>query len=810
MTKFHERLLLRIKRWINPAEWNANLLDLPKSHGTASSPGLVMIQIDGFSRGQLHKAFEKDEMPFLKSLLEKQGYQLHPYYPGLPSATPAVQGELFYGVRQCVPAFFFFDKQSQKVFRMFDGADVEEMEERLMKQGKSLLEGGSSYSNIFKGGAKEAHFCAGSLGWQKIWKDINPANMVLLAATHFFVFLRIVILLCWEIILASMDFICGLITKEDFVTEIKFIPLRTFLCVLLRELISLGARVDIARGLPIIHLNFLGYDEQAHRRGPSSPTAHWALKGIDAAIARIYHSAINSTRRNYDVWVYSDHGQEETIPYVGHFGKTVNDAVAEVFGRLFPSKATSLSQRSATVKDFEKKGVQLQRIRYFGGLIEKLWPLKNHLEKTNDCPPLVVSAIGPVGYVNLFTELNLAERHLFAREMVQSAKIPLVIIPEANGRARAWNERGEFVLPEQAKEVIGSQHAYLEEVTRDLIDICHHPNAGEFTLCGWDPTAKPFSFPFENGAHAGPGTEETNAFALLPADVKTLNTKRDYLKTIDLREAALRLLNRADDDTRNFSAITADPTTFQANQTIRVMTYNVHSCVGMDGKLLPQRTARVIASYNPDIVALQELDVRRPRTGSLDQAHFIAQQLKMIHHFHPSFQIEEEQYGNAVLSRFPLCLKSAASLPALFGKSVFEPRGAMWVEITAGDEHIQFINTHLSVFYQESLKQAKALLGKEWLSHPECQSPVILCGDFNAQPASSLCREIKKRFRDAQEGLKDYDPKATWFSYYPIDRIDHVFVSRDIEVVKVQVIQNDLSKTASDHLPLIVDIKIKR
>ena len=96
---------------------------------------------------------------------------------------------------------------------------------------------------------------------------------------------------------------------------------------------------------------------------------------------------------------------------------------------------------------------------------------------------------------------------------------------------------------------------------------------------------------------------------------------------------------------------------------MRIMTYNVHSCIGMDRRVAPERIARVIASYSPDIVALQELDVGRDRTHGLDQARMIADLLEMEFHFHPSLRIEEEQYGNAVLSRLPLRVVRAPEAP---------------------------------------------------------------------------------------------------------------------------------------------------
>lgn len=85
------------------------------------------------------------------------------------------------------------------------------------------------------------------------------------------------------------------------------------------------------------------------------------------------------------------------------------------------------------------------------------------------------------------------------------------------------------------------------------------------------------------------------------------------------------------------------------------MTYNVHGCVGMDGKLAPERIAsRVIARHTPDIVALQELDVGRRRSNGVDQAELIARRLEMEQIFSASLHVEEGRYGNAILTHLPM------------------------------------------------------------------------------------------------------------------------------------------------------------
>ncbi|OGX09802.1 MAG: hypothetical protein A2Y05_02820 [Omnitrophica WOR_2 bacterium GWA2_53_43] len=238
------------------------------------------------------------------------------------------------------------------------------------------------------------------------------------------------------------------------------------------------------------------------------------------------------------------------------------------------------------------------------------------------------------------------------------------------------------------------------------------------------------------------------------------------------------------------------------------MTYNVHSCVGIDGRHSPKRIARVIGRYQPDIVALQELDIGRKRTGEADQPHLIAKELEMLYHFHPAIEVAEERYGNAVLSRYPVELVRAMKLPKLESRLKLEPRGAVWVSVKIGDIHLQIINAHLSFYGPECRHQAKALIGPEWLAHPRCTEPVILCGDFNSLPNTNPWRTINGKLRDVQRSLDEHRPLATWFGRYPIGRIDHVFVSPGIKVLVIDVPKTQLNKLASDHLPLIVDLEV--
>src|ERR1700733_8799556 len=107
----HVKVFFRnVRSFFSRSNWAIHLLKLSKLNKADEKPGLVMVQIDGLSLTQFQRALQMGHLPFLNSLLQKERYAIHPFYSGMPSNTPAVQGELFYGVKTCVPAFSFVDR----------------------------------------------------------------------------------------------------------------------------------------------------------------------------------------------------------------------------------------------------------------------------------------------------------------------------------------------------------------------------------------------------------------------------------------------------------------------------------------------------------------------------------------------------------------------------------------------------------------------------------------------------------------------------------------------------------------------------
>ena len=115
--------------------------------------------------------------------------------------------------------------------------------------------------------------------------------------------------------------------------------------------------------------------------------------------------------------------------------------------------------------------------------------------------------------------------------------------------------------------------------------------------------------------------------------------------------------------------------------------------------------------------------------------------------------------------------------------------------------------THLSIVERERKMQADALLGPEWLGGEGVGGPVILCGDFNASRRSYTCRRVAEVLHNVDPAHLPIEVLNTWSSRMPLRRIDHVFVSRDLEVKQTYVPRTRLTRVASDHLPLVVDLE---
>jgi endonuclease/exonuclease/phosphatase family metal-dependent hydrolase len=246
---------------------------------------------------------------------------------------------------------------------------------------------------------------------------------------------------------------------------------------------------------------------------------------------------------------------------------------------------------------------------------------------------------------------------------------------------------------------------------------------------------------------------------------------------------------------------------------LRVMTYNIHSCVNMDGKILPQRIINVVRQFDPDVIALQEVDADRPQTHNQNQAKIISNALGMDYRFFPVVTNGAQQYGLAILSHLAFQNITVGWLPTWHPKLKLnlEKRGVMWAILETSSGPVHFFNTHLSLHRFERRSQVKALLGEDWLQGVPQEEAIVLCSDLNAVPFSPVYRRLSRRFADVQKSsLHAARVQPTFPSRRPVFRIDHIFISKHFRTLKTAVPVNADTRLASDHLPICADLKMTR
>lgn len=782
--------LRRWRRRVSRPNWIIQALGLPIKSEASHEPGLLLIQIDGLSDQQFDRALSNRRLPFIKKLLHKRGYKKHVFYSGMPASTPGVQGELHYGVRSAVPAFSFYDPNARSIGSMTSPSWAKRVESELAAQSEGLLKGGSSWSNIYTGGAslEDSHFCAASSGMGDIWKSVRLRAISLIALLHLPSLVRLFTLIPIELGLSIIDAFKGISRGKPAKQELKFILARIFVTIGLREVVTIGVKVDLARGVPIIHANLLGYDEQSHRRGPDSRFAHWTLKGIDRTVRNLSKAARRSESRDYEVWVFSDHGQIGTT----FFGDICKGGLQGALARSWPHKHETQPARSHDVS-------RAAWLRNKSSLKDH----ENTRENGKNPPAFEVACKGPVGHIYFGNDLNSEETTRLVQSLIKEG-IPGIL--EKKKSTVFWHTTdGSFDLGKD-QSLLNLPDKLNFIVARDLIHLTGHRGAGDLIALGWHPKKPPVSFANEQGGHCGPSPEETQGFLLVsPAQEHLVSA--NYVRPCELRDAALQYLGR-----KNHTA-QASLTIPTSKVSLRVMTYNVHYCKGLDGRFSPDRIARVIRSVNPDIVALQELESGRARSRFEDQLQFLAESLNMDCCFCPTIDDAEQKYGHAFLSKFPIRLEKIERLPD-GGRPRIEPRDAMAASVKWNETAISLFGTHLGLAVRERIDQINLLGTPRWLGGIKISQPAIFMGDLNLSPGGSLYRRLTALFDNGPEPiLKDALLKSatthsckTFPSFLPIRRLDHIFVSAHFDVRQVFTISNQLTRLASDHLPLVTNL----
>lgn len=236
------------------------------------------------------------------------------------------------------------------------------------------------------------------------------------------------------------------------------------------------------------------------------------------------------------------------------------------------------------------------------------------------------------------------------------------------------------------------------------------------------------------------------------------------------------------------------------SSTLRVMTYNIHHGEGLDGRIDLERIAALIKQEKADIVSLQEVDRGVLRTQRRDLPAELSKLTGMNVYFDGNLKYQGGDYGNAVLTRFPILQSTNTHYKMLEPN---EHRGVIQLVLDVNGRKLLLMNTHLD-FHPNGM--AERLLHVQTMKEliDSYKLPVIVCGDFNSTPDSKTHSAMKQYLRDTWE-VVGKGRGNSFSSDHPSKRIDYLWISSELQPVQAWLPKT----TASDHLPVVAEFRLR-
>lgn len=227
---------------------------------------------------------------------------------------------------------------------------------------------------------------------------------------------------------------------------------------------------------------------------------------------------------------------------------------------------------------------------------------------------------------------------------------------------------------------------------------------------------------------------------------------------------------------------------------LTVVSYNIHRCVGLDGRHDPERVAAVIRQLGPDIIALQEVESRFGE-ADIHQFEFLKQATGLEGVAGPTIVRPDSHYGNAVFSRYPIRRVRQRDLCIDARR---EPRGALDLELMVEGRPLRLIAAHLGLDVRERRRQVQRLLAA--IDETDA-APLLLLGDINEWFPWALC--LRRLHRRLGRGPTARTFPARW----PLLALDRLWVRPAGALLSLSAHRSPLARVASDHLPLRAELE---
>ena len=233
---------------------------------------------------------------------------------------------------------------------------------------------------------------------------------------------------------------------------------------------------------------------------------------------------------------------------------------------------------------------------------------------------------------------------------------------------------------------------------------------------------------------------------------------------------------------------------------LRIATYNIHRCRGMDRRVIPSRIADVLRDIGADVIALQEVVGAGP-DGS-GQAEAIGAALGMGWVMAPVRHLRQHLFGNVVMSRFPILHQAQYDL----SWRTCEPRGCQRADLDLGDaRQLHIFNVHLGTAVLERRYQAPRLAA--FVHDRRVSGPKIILGDFNEWLRGLATHTLSSLFKSI-DILSHLRRRRTYPGIFPVLHLDHIYYEGEVEVLSLELPRTRRALMASDHLPLVANLRV--
>jgi endonuclease/exonuclease/phosphatase family metal-dependent hydrolase len=236
---------------------------------------------------------------------------------------------------------------------------------------------------------------------------------------------------------------------------------------------------------------------------------------------------------------------------------------------------------------------------------------------------------------------------------------------------------------------------------------------------------------------------------------------------------------------------------------LRIATYNIHKARGLDSRTRVERIARVLEKVNADIIALQEVVNREGASIEKHQAGYLAERLGYRFAIGETRKHRGGIYGNVTLSRWEFEQIRQIDLTV----SGREERGALRTDIQIGHRLVHIFNIHLGTARRERKKQAVRLMDEDLLRAVDISGPRIVLGDFNDWNHGLVTRTLSAEFHFSDIAAHLRRTRG-YPGFLPLLHLDHIYCDDHVRIAGAHFHRDRLALIASDHLPLVADLKI--